>query len=61
MERGKSRGFADSMGDLMASGAATVTWEGSTKAMEAMSELSESWQQDMEQAIIPDMSWPQSM
>jgi hypothetical protein len=45
----------------MASGAATVTGGGSTKAMEAMSELSESRQQDMEQAIIPDMSWPQSM
>ena len=61
MERGKSSGLADSNGDWIAAGAATVTAGGSTKAMEFTSERSESWQQDIEQAIIPGMSWPQSM
>jgi hypothetical protein len=46
---------------MIAAGAATATGWGSTKAIEVVSERSESWQQDMEQAIIPDMSWPQSM
>jgi len=61
MERGKSKGFANSTGDLIAAKAATVTEGGNTKAIEVTSERSESWQQDMEQAIIPDMSWAQSM
>lgn len=61
MERGKSSGFADSNGNWIAAGAETVTAGGSTKAMEVTTERSESWQQDMEQAIIPDMSWPQSI
>jgi hypothetical protein len=34
---------------------------GRTKAMEVTAERSESWQQDMEQAIMPAMSWPQFM
>ena len=61
MERGKSKGFAKSIGDLIATAAAAAMDEGSTKAIEAASERSESWQQDMEQAVIPGMSWPQSM
>jgi hypothetical protein len=60
-ERGKSSAIADSIGEIIAAGAATATGWGSTKAIEVVSERSESWQQDMEQAIIPDMSWPQSM
>ena len=35
--------------------------EGSTNAIEAYSERSESGQQDMAHAIIPDISCPQSM
>ena len=34
---------------------------GRTKAIEVTAERSESWQQDMEQAIIPAISWPQFM
>jgi hypothetical protein len=34
---------------------------GRTKAMEVTTGRSESWQQDMEQAIMPAMSWPQFM
>ncbi len=42
MERGKSKGFADTIGDSIAAGAATATDGGSTKAIEAASERSES-------------------
>ena len=42
MERGKSKGFANSIGDLIAADAATATHEGSTKAIEVTSERSES-------------------
>jgi hypothetical protein len=61
MERGRSRGFAISIGDLIAANAPTMADRGITKAIEVTSERSESWQQDMEQAIIPDMSCPQSI
>jgi hypothetical protein len=60
-EPGKSRGFENSNTDLTVAGAATVTAGGSRKAMEATTELSRSWQQDMEQSTLPDMSWLQSM
>lgn len=42
MERGKSKGFANSIGDLIAADAATATDGGSTKAIEVTSERSES-------------------
>jgi len=42
MERGKSKGFANSIGDLIAVAAATATEGGSTKAIEVTSERSES-------------------
>ncbi len=42
MERGKSKGFANSIGDLIAVDAATATDGGSTKAIEVTSERSES-------------------
>jgi len=61
MERGKSKGFASSIGDVIASDGAVPIDTGSTKAIGLTSERSVSWQQDMEQAIMPDMSWPQSM
>jgi hypothetical protein len=61
MERGKSKGFANAIGDVTAADGATATDCGSTKAIEATSERSESWQQDMEQAVIPAISCPQSM
>ena len=40
MERGKSKGFANSIGDLIAADAATATDGGSTKAIEVTSERS---------------------
>jgi hypothetical protein len=61
MERGKSKGFANSIGDLIAVASAATAERGSTKAIEATSERSESWQQAIEQAIIPVISCPQSM
>ena len=42
-------------------GAVTKTGEGSTNAMPLTIERSESWQQDIEHAIIPGMSCPQSI
>jgi len=42
MERGKSKGLANSIGDLIAADAATPTGGGSTKAIEVISERSES-------------------
>jgi hypothetical protein len=42
MERGKSNGLANSMGDLIAADAATATDVGSTNAIEVISERSES-------------------
>ena len=61
MERGKSKGFANSICDSNAAGGTTVTDGGSTKAIEVINERSESWQQDIAQSIMPDMSCPQSM
>jgi len=61
MERGKSKGRANVIGDLVAMVTAAAGDGGSTKAIEAISERSESWQQEMAQAIIPDISCPQSM
>jgi hypothetical protein len=60
-ERGKSNGFANSIGDLMAVTVAAAMGGGSTKATEVSNERSESWQQDIAQAIIPGISCPQSM
>ena len=42
MERGKSKGFANSIGDFIAADAATAAGGGSTKAIEVTSERSES-------------------
>src|SRR6266403_5649876 len=42
MERGESKGFANTIGDLIAADAATATDGGSTKAIEVTSERSES-------------------
>jgi len=56
MERGKSKGFASSIGDVIASDGAVPIDTGSTKAIGLTSERSVSWQQDMEQAVIPAIS-----
>ncbi len=61
MERGKSKGFANSTGDWIAGAGAAATDGGSTKAIGVSSELSESWQQAMEQAILSDMPCSQSL
>ncbi len=42
MERGRSKGFANSIGDSIAAAAAMATDGGSTKAIEVTSERSES-------------------
>ena len=42
MERGKSKGFVNSNGDLIAAAASTATDGGSRKAIEVTSERSES-------------------
>jgi len=60
-DRRKSRSFTGSIGDLIATGAKTTSEEGSTNAMAATIERSESWQQDIEHAIIPVISCPQSI
>jgi len=61
MKRGKSEGSANTTGDLMAFTVSAAVGRGITNAIEPSNERSESWQQDMEQAIIPGMSCPQSM
>jgi hypothetical protein len=61
MERGKSKGFDNSMRFAVSATSAAATGGGITNAIEVTAERSVSWQQDMEQAIMPDMSWPQSM
>jgi hypothetical protein len=61
MDCGKSNGFVNSIGDLITVASAATAEGGSTNAIEATSERSESWQQDMEQAVIPAISCPQSM
>jgi uncharacterized protein YhjY with autotransporter beta-barrel domain len=42
-------------------GALANVKDGSTNATAVTAGLSGSWQQDIEQAVIPLMSWPQSM
>jgi len=61
MERGKSSGFVNSIGELMAVTIVAATGGGKTKANEVNRERSESWQQDMAQVLIPGMSCSQSM
>ncbi len=61
MERGKSKGFANSIGDSTAARAATVTDGGSTKAIEVTRERSEGGQQEMVQPIVAVMRCPHSM
>jgi hypothetical protein len=61
MERGKSKDFVNSIGDFMNVTAAAIAGGGSTKAIGLTKERSESWQEDIAQAIIPPMSCPQSM
>ena len=61
MKRGKSKGFANTTGDLAAFTAAAAAGGGNTNAIDPSNERSESWQHDMEHAIIPGMSCPQSM
>jgi hypothetical protein len=61
MMRGKSIGFANTTNDLMSFTVAAGAGGGSTKATEPNNERSESWQQDIAHAIIPDMSCPQSI
>ena len=61
MERGKSSGFVNSIGELMVAMVAAATGGGNTKAIEVNRERSESWQQDIAQVIIPGISCPQSM
>jgi len=53
--------LAASIGDLIPTGATTTIVKGSTNATALTIELSESWQQDTEHAIIPGMSCPQSI
>jgi hypothetical protein len=61
MERGESMVFASSTGEVTAADGAAATAVGNTKAIGVTSERSESWQQDMAQAITPAMSCSQSM
>ncbi len=61
MESGECKDFANSIGEVIATDGAAVMDAGSTKAIEVNSERSESRQQDIAQAIIPDLSWPQSI
>jgi hypothetical protein len=61
MERGRSKGFDNSIGEVIVVDRAADTPAGSTNAIEVSSERSESWQQDIAQFIMPAMSCPQSM
>jgi len=61
MERGKSIGFTNSTGEVTTADCTAAMDAGSRKAIEASSERSESWQQDIVQAVIPDISCPQSI
>jgi hypothetical protein len=49
------------MPDLRLVGAESTNGDGKTKMAEATAGASGLWQQDMLQAIMADMSWPQSM
>jgi hypothetical protein len=61
VERRKFMGSSGSMGDFRIEGSETVIRAGSTKRPGAIAARAESWQQDMEQAVMPGISWPQSM
>jgi len=63
MEIGESKSVAKVIGDLISNLALTATDGGSTKATGVTNERSFSWQQDIAQAINPDIprSCPQSM
>jgi len=61
MDRGNSKGFDNSIAEVIAPDGGAATDAGSTKAIEANRERSDSWQQDIVQAIIPGISCPQSM
>jgi len=52
--------FAGSIGDMIPASASATMGEGSTNATAPSIERSESWQQDIEHAIIPVMPCPQS-
>jgi hypothetical protein len=60
-ERRKFMGSSRSMGDFRIEGAETVIGAGSTNKPGAIAARSESWQQDIEQAAMPGISWLQSM
>jgi hypothetical protein len=49
------------MGDFRIEGAETLMGAGSTKRPGEIAELLRLWQQDIEQAAMPGISWPQSM
>jgi hypothetical protein len=57
-ERRKFAGFVSPIGEVNAANGFAAMVVGSTKAIELTSERSESWQQDMAQAIIPPISSP---
>jgi hypothetical protein len=61
MEWRKFRGLRRSIGDLRIVSAEIAAAVGSTKMAEATAARSVFRQQDIEQAIMADMSWPQSM
>lgn len=61
MKRGNCEGFANTTGDLTAFTVAAAAGGVSTNAIDPSNERSESWQHDMEHAIIPGMLCPQSM
>jgi hypothetical protein len=54
-ERSKSGSFVTMMGVCNADGSKMVIGAGNTKTEEATNALSGSWQQDMEQAVIPNI------
>ena len=61
MERRKFCGSPRSANGSKIAEVETVTGAGRTNKAGAIAAPSESWQQDMEQAVIPGISWPQSM
>jgi hypothetical protein len=60
MARGISTGFFVSAARVAITGIVVNTGGGITKAIAVIAGLVVSWQQDMEQFIMPAMSWPQS-
>ncbi|HEX4546458.1 MAG TPA: hypothetical protein VH110_08860 [Candidatus Acidoferrum sp.] len=61
MERGESREFMALVAAEKPAGAANWKGGGKTNTAVATAGRSEFEQQDIEQAIMPAMSWPQSM